>query len=123
MYIQLDELLPLFSAAPPGAGGLGLGPRQLAAPLAFGGAAVFAFTLLAYPPLVARLGLRAATRGGFVASAFSALFMPIASMPAGDDPSARTARTALLYAAVTLRGGAAVTVFTSRCVRRVLDCA
>lgn len=116
MYIQLDELLPLFAAAPRSAGGLGLGPKQLAAPLAFGGAAVFTFTLLAYPPLVARLGLRAATRGGFAASAFAALFMPIASVPDGASPAAARARTALLYIAVTLRGGAAVTVFTSRCV-------
>jgi hypothetical protein len=103
-------LLPLLAAAPPGSGGLGLTPQGLAAPLAFGGAAVFAFTLCAYPPLVARAGLRAATRGGFAFSALAALALPAATLA---PAAARRARAAVLYAAVALRGGAAVTVFTS----------
>jgi hypothetical protein len=113
LYITLDELLPLFAAAPVRAGGLGLSPQRLAAPLAFGGAAVFAFTLLAYPPLVAWLGLRAATRRGFAASALAALALPLASLPPAH---ASGARSALLYFGVSLRGAAAVTVFTSSMV-------
>jgi hypothetical protein len=110
MYIQLDELLPIFAAAPLNVGGLALTPQGLAAPLAFGGAAVFAFTLLCYPPLVARCGLRAATRGGFAASALASLALPAASLA---PAASHAARSALLYSAVALRGAAAVTVFTS----------
>lgn len=107
IFIQLDELLPLFAAAPVASGGLGLTPRGLSAPLAWNGLVVFLFTLLAYPPLVARWGLRFATRGGFWATAGATLAVPVASL------AAPPLSMVLLYAAVSARGAAAVTVFTS----------
>ena len=107
IFIQLDELLPLFAAAPVASGGLGLTPKGLSAPLAWNGMVVFLFTLLAYPPLVARWGLRFATRGGYWATAGATLAVPVASL------AAPPVSTVLLYAAVSARGAAAVTVFTS----------
>jgi len=107
----VDELIPLFAAAPEASGGLELTPSGLAGPLAFGGAVVFAFTLLAYPRMVAAMGLRTATLAGFWASAAAILSVPVASLwPAGGG------RQAVLYAALAARGAAAVTVFTSSMV-------
>jgi MFS family permease len=45
VFIQVDELIPLFAAAPEASGGLALAPQGLAKPLAFGGVVVFFFTL------------------------------------------------------------------------------
>ena len=103
IFIQLDELLPLFAAD-----GLDMSPRGLSAPLAFGGAVVLSFTLFCYPPLVRRVGLRASTRGGFVATSVSTLIVPYASLATSTG-----LQNAILYVGIAARGVAAVTCFTS----------
>ena len=107
IFIQLDELIPLFSAAPAESGGLQLEPRELAAPLAFGGAVVFCFTLFLYPRLVRALGLRRLTNVGFKATAAAVLAVPTSSLFVGG------ARRFIFYAAMGFRGMAATAVFTS----------
>ena len=102
IFIQLDELLPLFAAD-----GLNMSPRGLSAPLAFGGAVVLSFTLLCYPLLVRRAGLRASTRGGFVATSVSTLIVPVASLAASVGQ-----RNFILYVGIATRGIAAVICFT-----------
>ena len=104
IFIQMDELLPLFAAAEEG---LGMSPRSLSAPLAFGGAVVFAFTLFCYPPMVRRVGLRTSTRGGYLVTSLSTLIVPVAALATGG------LRSAILYIAIAFRSVAAVTVFTS----------
>ena len=103
IFIQLDELLPLFAAD-----GLDMSPRGLSAPLAFGGAVVLSFTLFCYPPLVRRVGLRASTRGGFVATSVSTLIVPYASLATSTG-----LQNAILYVGIAARGVSAVTCFTS----------
>jgi MFS family permease len=107
VYIQLDELIPLFAAAPRASGGLALSPRGLASPLAFGGAFVFVFSLYGYPGLVRSLGLRAATRLGFFATAAACVLVPACSL------LGTASGLLLLPLVLAFRGAAAVTVFTS----------
>jgi MFS family permease len=102
IFIQLDELLPLFAAD-----GLNMSPRGLSAPLAFGGAVVLSFTLFCYPLLVRHAGLRASTRGGFVATSVSTLIVPVASLATSIG-----LRNTILYIGIATRGIAAVVCFT-----------
>lgn len=100
--------MPLWASSPPPAGGLGFTPQSLAPPLVAGGAAVLAFTLFAYPPAVARVGLEASCSAGFAATLIACAALPACAwLPGGG------AQAAGLAAALCVRGAGAVAVFTA----------
>ncbi|GBF96387.1 MFS general substrate transporter [Raphidocelis subcapitata] len=83
LFCALDELTPIFASAPRGSGGLGMSEAALAAPLAFGGAVLIAFSLLGYPPLQRLFGTLAVAHGGLVLAAAVSAALPLPSLVAG----------------------------------------
>ena len=88
VYIMMDELFPMFAASARDSAGLALDTKDISVILSVGGAAVFAFTLLAIPPLMDRYGCVRMLRAGFLLSAASCAMLPMPSLLPASAPRA-----------------------------------
>lgn len=78
IYNFVDELTPLFAAAPPAIGGVGLLASQLAVPLVFCGVVLMVYAVYGYPWFQRTYGAKVSCRLGLLATAPVVLLIPIA---------------------------------------------
>ena len=78
LYNFVDELTPLFAAAPPAIGGVGLLASQLAVPLVFCGVVLMIYAVYGYPWFQRTYGAKVSCRLGLIATAPFVLLIPIA---------------------------------------------
>ncbi|MEW5308918.1 MAG: hypothetical protein WDW38_000838 [Sanguina aurantia] len=108
LYCALDEVLPIFAAAPTSAGGLDLAVSELSWPLAFNGVILMGYSVLGFPPLQRRLGTQLLTRLGLVASTATCFIIPLI---ATCEPGSALA-VAVLYTAMFLKAIGQSSAFT-----------
>ena len=78
LYNFVDELTPLFAAAPPAIGGVGMLASQLAVPLVFCGVVLMVYAVYGYPWFQRTYGAKVSCRLGLLATAPFVLLIPIA---------------------------------------------
>lgn len=78
LYNCSDELIPLFAAAPPSIGGVGLLANQLAVPLVLSGVVLMWYAVYGYPWFQRTYGAIVSCRIGLVATAPCILLIPVA---------------------------------------------
>lgn len=78
LYNFVDELTPLFAAAPPAIGGVGMLASQLAVPLVFCGVVLMVYAVYGYPWFQRTYGAKVSCRLGLIATAPFVLLIPIA---------------------------------------------
>ncbi len=74
----MDELTPLFAAAPSAIGGVGLLASQLAVPLVFCGVVLMWYAIYGYPWFQRNYGAGFSCRVGLLATAPTVLLIPVA---------------------------------------------
>ena len=74
----MDELTPLFAAAPPAIGGVGLLASQLAVPLVFCGVVLMWYAIYGYPWFQRNYGAGFSCRVGLLVTAPTVLLIPVA---------------------------------------------
>ena len=78
LYNCSDELIPLFAAAPPSIGGVGLLANQLAVPLIVSGIVLMWYAMYGYPWFQRNYGAVISCRIGLLATAPFILLIPVA---------------------------------------------
>lgn len=78
LYNCSDELIPLFAAAPPSIGGVGLLANQLAVPLVLSGVVLMWYAVYGYPWFQRKYGAIISCRIGLLATAPFILLIPVA---------------------------------------------
>ncbi|DBA90651.1 TPA: hypothetical protein ACH3X1_003874 [Trebouxia sp. C0004] len=78
LYNFVDELTPLFAAAPPAIGGVGLLASQLAVPLVFCGVVLMWYAVYGYPWFQRNYGAGFSCRVGLLVTAPTVLLIPVA---------------------------------------------
>ncbi|KXZ56025.1 hypothetical protein GPECTOR_2g1577 [Gonium pectorale] len=109
IFCALDEVFPIFAAAPREAGGLGMREEQIAPPLMFFGAVLMPYSLYGYPPLQRAIGTLRLTRVGLLVTVAACLMVPlVASVRSASSVGAML----VLYSSMVVKAFAQCSAFT-----------
>ncbi|KAG2445989.1 hypothetical protein HXX76_000592 [Chlamydomonas incerta] len=109
LYCAVDEVFPIYAAAPLSSGGLGMREEQIAPPLMFFGAVLMPYSLYGYPWLQRKVGTLRLTRVGLLFSAATCLLLPLV---ADVRVASKAGALVLLYGSMVVKAFAQCSAFT-----------